>query len=134
MDKGIDIHIELANVENMSDEERFNHGQWLDDLKNQLRAELEINWESKRIDSPLDTQDGGITIAIAIAGLSLSIVNTVLAIVKYNHEKKQRGSITITLGENFKITKSNLSDREIEHIIQEIQGGNVERMMLSIED
>lgn len=130
----IDIRIEFEEIEGVTDEREFERGQWLDGLQAELRRELEIDCDSEKIPSPDNTQDGGLTTAIAVAGLTLALVNTLLTVIKFHNERQKRFSISVRFGNKHSFTKTNLTEKEIKQFMKDMQRLNIDDIEIHLTD
>lgn len=112
-------------------EKTYDSSQWLQRLGNHLQRELEVECELETSAVPKNTMDGGITAAVAIAGLVLSLLNTALAIVEFYRKQHQYASITIE-GDGYTIEKKNLTPEEIEKIVSDIEEKRLKELVVKI--
>jgi coenzyme F420-reducing hydrogenase beta subunit len=75
--------------------------------------------------------DGGVATAIAIAGLTLSLINTALVMVKFYIDQLQYSSITIE-GDGYTVEKSNLTPDELNKIIKDIEKKKLKNIVVKV--
>lgn len=116
MMEAIDVRVQLSG------QPTYEGGQWLQRLRLDLQRELEVPCKVDTVVTPENSMDGGITVAIAIAGLSLNLITTLLAVLKYHKDLKQRTKVTITTktvqGDEIVVESANLNDEEAERLVE----------------
>ncbi|MGL5836672.1 MAG: hypothetical protein ACRC1Z_26100 [Waterburya sp.] len=96
----------------------------LEELANLIQEECDVSLEIERNKSEPGVKDGGIAIAISIASLTLSLVQTLIQILQYWESKQKTYSISITDKNLFgskTILLKNLSSKEIQLITEQFR-------------
>jgi hypothetical protein len=95
----------------------------LDALGDLLTKELGIAAERERALATPGAKDGGLTIALTIAGVTLTGANTAFNILNFWRSTRNRYSISIRNGD-VQHSLSNLSSKEFKKIFAEIEANN----------
>ncbi len=125
MTEEINVRIELESPPTFED------SQWLEAKRSELQRELGIPCNLETADHPDDnTMDGGMTTAIAIAGLSLAVFDRILMLVK--HYKESPNTITITEENGIIWTKTYHTDGEREEILSILRQKKLKNAALTV--
>ena len=122
----------LLDIQIEASESNIETGIWLDELDNQIQEELELKTIKEKEGAPANTMDGGVTIGIAIAGLILSSLSTLLSVLDFQMKKSKNTTITI-VGENYTRTISNLSQDEASQLLKEIEDKNLRNIQINVD-
>ena len=122
----------LLDIQIEASESNIETGIWLDELDNQIQEELELKTIKEKEGAPANTMDGGVTIGIAIAGLILSSLSTLLSVLDFQMKKSKNTTITI-VGENYTRTISNLSQDEASQLLKEIEDKNHRNIQINVD-
>jgi hypothetical protein len=93
----------------------------LNDLASELQnADLSVETASAEVPG---VKDGGLTIAIALTGLVLSSISTLVTVLSYWNSKKPKYAVTLkSQGTTFNLTS--LDKNEIRNVVQKIKAGD----------
>lgn len=117
----------------------FKDGQILEEIKTEIqkRIEMQCNSEIKHLDP--NKLDGGITISIALAGLTISSLNLILNIVKFYMEqkrvkdtKKPIGEIIVNENDGIVWSQVYYTEDDKKSIIDKIKSKNDAKLIMSI--
>ena len=126
MTENTGIRIELAN------NPRFEDSQCLEDMRSDLQKELEIDVERESDKPDGDKLNGGLTTAIAIASLSLSIFNAVLATIEFY--KRPIGKIIVTEENGVSWERDYYNDEDREKFLDDIRSKRLMSIILTVDN
>ena len=91
----------------------------LEELADELRK-ADIAVEPERAEPMTGVRDGGLTIGLAIAGLAVSTLGTLVGVISYWRSTRPGYSVSITRGDTT-VTVENLSESQIRDVIVRLQ-------------
>lgn len=95
-----------------------------------IERDCGVSVEREQTPGEIGQKDGGLTIALAIAGLALSGVSTLIATLSYWKSKIPKCSISVTRGETT-LSIDNLSPKKVERLISD-QSVNPDEILIDI--
>jgi hypothetical protein len=88
-----------------------------------IEQETDIAVQLKKDPSKEGRKDGGLTIALSIAGLALSAIGTIVSVISYWRSQQPKYSVSITCG-NIKVVLDNVSPAHLQTVIQKLEEQN----------
>lgn len=103
----------------------------LEALSLDLQQELEMSCTLERKAPEEGALDGGLVVAIAIVGLALNAIDTLLSVLQYYKERNQTASVTIS-SEGYSYTLSDLTNDQAKQIIREIEEKKLRDIIIKV--
>ncbi len=94
--------------------------QELSELANMIKDDCSVVVEEQKLDSPKGRKDGGLTVGIAIASLTVSAVSAFIAVLSYWQSTHPRYSLNVTSGA-VQVTIERLSKEELADLSRQLQ-------------
>ncbi len=113
----MDVNIRLVVTPDATD------SQELSALANMIKDDCSVAVEEQKLHSPQGRKDGGITVGIAIASLTVSAISAFIAVLSYWQSTRPRYSLKVTLGA-VQVTLERLSKEELVNLSRQLQQVN----------